>query len=277
LLGGLHPRADDGLQVDTLLEHARETMVLPSDQFAAARGAAAVYRAHRRDLRIEGARPDWRLLQLMVSEPGSADALQTWLGAVPQPLDDEPQRLAVAYVLSRKPQTVIDERNLWAADPRISRHVATALAFRLLRDDHPIPVDAVLPGVPEWFFVRWAAGHRDRGEAGPIDDQVLEAAAGLAVAGRLPREVAKATLEEALWRWGSHPGLGILESERALVRDLLLLGSRQGGKYMPHRWSGQRYFAAGIDKDDGFFNIAVPLWDFLSRPRLPLPPEYRLR
>ena len=62
-----------------------------------------------------------------------------------------------------------------------------------------------------------------------------------------------------------------------LVRDLLLLGSRQGGKYMPHRWSGQRYFAAGIDKDDAFFNIAVPLWDFLSRPRLPLPPEYRLR
>jgi len=259
-----------------LLDRAREVQNLASDPYAAVRGAAALFRAKARDVRAEGTRPDWRLLQLLVVDTTSAAAVQPWLQPEPQPFDDEPQRLAVAYVLSRPPGTVVADRARWGSDQRIRRHVAVALAWRLLGEENPTPVADALPDVPEWYLVQWASG-RAVAREGSCEDPALEAAIALAAAGRLPRPVARGACEEALWRWGSHPGLGAFDAERLFVRDLMLLGSRQGGKYLPHVRPHQHYQPAGIDKDHEFFDIAIPLWDFLSRPRLPLPSEHRLR
>jgi hypothetical protein len=152
-----------------------------------------------------------------------------------------------------------------------------ALAWRLLGEERPAPVDATLAGLPEWFFVRWASGAGAARDSA-IEDATLEAAAGLAASQRLSRPAARRVLEEALWRWGSHPGLGLLENDRLLVRDLLLVGSNQGGgQYVPHVPYVERYRPTGIGSENAFFGIAVAAYDFLSRPRLPLPPEYRLR
>jgi hypothetical protein len=277
LLGGLRGRNEDPQLQAGLLEHAREVMELQSDPYAPVRAAAALLRARANDVRPDGPRPDWRMLQLLASEVRSAERLKPWLSAVPPGLnDEEPQRLAVCYVLSREPQVILAERQQWAGDARIRSHVAIALAVRLLGEASPQVIDVPLPEVPEWFFVRWASGASVRPEA-TFEDQVLETLAGLAMQGRLPRSVAHTALEETLWRWQSHPGLGVFENERLLIRDLMLLGSRRGGKYLPSRSAHKLYQPAGIDKDHEFFNVAVPLWDFLSRPRLPMPAEYRLR
>lgn len=277
LLGGLRNRSEDPQVLAGLLEHAREVMELQSDPYAPVRAAAALLRARANDTRPDGAPPDWRLLQLLASEPAAAERLQPWLSATPPGLNDEgPQRLAVCYVLSREPQVVIAERQQWGNDVRIRRHIAVALAVRLLAEPSPQPIDAVLPEVPEWFFVQWASGAKVRAEL-PFGDQALEAMARLAADNRLPRATARTALEDTLWRWQSHPGLGLFENERLLIRDLMLLGSRRGGKYVPSRSAHKLYQPAGIDKDHEFFNVAVPLWDFLSRPRLPMPAEYRLR
>ena len=111
-----------------------------------------------------------------------------------------------------------------------------------------------------------------------LDDPPLQAAVELAAAGRLPRAVMRNLLEEALWRWGSHPGLGMWENERMLLRDLVLVGSSSGGgKYQPQVRPHERYRPQGLGPDDPFFDIAVALYDFTSKPRPPMPPEYRLR
>lgn len=277
LLGGLRTRTDDPQSLAGLLEHAREVMELQSDPYAPVRAAAALLRARTNDTRPDGQRPGWRLLQLLASEPRAAQSLQPWLSAVPPGLNDEgPHRLAVCYVLSREPGVVVAERQQWGNDPRIRGHIAIALALRLLGEASPHPIEVQLPEVPEWFFVQWASGVKVRADA-TFGDQVLETLAKLAADDRLPRATARTALEDTLWRWQSHPGLGIFENERLLVRDLMLLGSRRGGKYVPSRNAHKLYQPAGIDKDHEFFNVAVPLWDFLSQPRLPMPAEYRLR
>jgi hypothetical protein len=274
LLAGAHQATDAQPAPDALLRQARDVTRLVGDHHADARAAAALCLARSHQVRQEGARPPWRQLQLLASEIDSASELQSWLPAVPMP--EEPPRLAVAYVLSRDPSVVIAERDAWGADKRIRRHVAVALAWRLLGDERPAPVEATLPAVPEWFFVRWASG-APAARDGAIEDATLEAAAGLAASQRLPRAAARRVLEEALWRWGSHPGLGLLENDRLLVRDLLLVGSNVGGgQYVPHVPYVERYRPAGIGSENAFFDIAVAAYDFLSRPRLPLPPEYRL-
>jgi hypothetical protein len=77
---------------------------------------------------------------------------------------------------------------------------------------------------------------------------------------------------------GQSPGLGTWENERLLLRDLILVGSSSGGgKYQPQVRPHERYRPQGLGPDDPFFTVAVALYDFTSRPRLPLPPEYRLR
>jgi hypothetical protein len=94
----------------------------------------------------------------------------------------------------------------------------------------------------------------------------------------MPREVMRGVLEEVMWKWGSHPGLGAWELERQLIRDLLLVGSNiGGGKYQPHVRPEQRYRAAGIGPDAVFFEIAVAWFDFSAQPRGAPPAEYRLR
>ncbi|MBL8728066.1 MAG: hypothetical protein JNM25_06520 [Planctomycetes bacterium] len=277
MLGGAR-QATAGHQPDPeLAQRARELMALSGDQLANVRAAAALFRLRTADLRLEGSRPDWRLLQVAVAESAGARALRDWLGPVPQPRDEEPARLAVSYVLSRDPGEVVNDRAQWAAVPRIRAHVAVALAWRLLGERAASPIDAELSGVPEWAFVRWASGITvDRDVS--LDDAPLQAAVRLLRAERLPRAALRAALEDALWRWGSHPGLGMWEHERLLLRDLLLVGSNTGGgKYAPQVRPEQRYRATGIGPDDVFYDVAVALYDFQSRPRLPIPPEYRLR
>lgn len=278
LIAGITGRGDStGFQGGSLLDRAREVGQLPGEVTLAARDAAALFRSYQRDVRLEGARPDWRTLQSLVADPAAAVLLQPWLTPVPQPLDDEPIRLAVAYVFSREPAQVITDRATWGADPRIRRHVAVALAFRLLGDAATKMPAVPLAGVPEWFFVNWANGNAVAVD-GQLDDPILGAAAKLATEGRLSRPAARTVLEEWLWRTGGHPGIGLYQAERLLIRDLLLLGSRQAGKFVPNARADQIYRAGGsIDKDHQLFDIAVPLWEFLNRPRPPLPAELRLR
>jgi len=269
-------RDDDARPIASdLLERAREVSKLAGDQYAAAREAAALLRVRRGDIRCVGARPPFALLRLMAIDVASATAVRPWLRPLPQPLDEEPQRLAVSYVLSRQPSDVIADRSAWGGDARINGHVAITLAWRLLAVEQPQIPDVALASVPEWFFVRWAAGHRATPER--CKDPALTAMAKLASDGRLPRAAAQKALEEALWRWGSHPGLGLYEAERLLARDLLLVGSHQGSKYVDHIRFEHRYRPTGITGDSKFFDIAVALYDFVRKPRLPLPPQYRLR
>lgn len=270
--------AGEGAQPDAdLVQRARELMALPGDQYAAVRAAAALFRLRAGDLRPEGLRPDWRLLQVATAESAGARALRSWLGPVPQPRDEEPMRLSVSYVLSREPSEVIADRHQWAAVARIRRQVALALAWRLLAEPVGAPIDVDVAGLPEWAFVRWASGVAIDREVS-LEDPALQTAARLMAVGRMPREALRAAVEDALWRWGSHPGLCQWDHERLLFRDLLLVGSNTGGgKYTPQVPPVQRYRTSGIGPDDDFFTVAVALHEFLRRPRLPIPPEHRLR
>ena len=80
----------------------------------------------------------------------------------------------------------------------------------------------------------------------------------------------------ALWRWGSHPRVGVWRAERQLIRDLLLVGSRSGARYQPERPPHLRYFATGLDRDDSFFDLASALYEFTRRPRTPVPLAHRI-
>lgn len=271
-------RAAAGAQIEPdLLLRARERLALAGQQDGAVRAAAALLLLRAGELRADGPRPDWEFLQVATADADGARRLRRWLGPVPEPRDEEPRRLAVAYVLSREPAEVVADRAAWSADPRVRREVAVALAFRLLADPTPAPIDVELAEPAEWTFVRWASGLPiDR--VVTIEDPALQVAARLLVAGRLPRAALQKALEDALWRWGSHPVLSVREQERLLLRDLLLVGSNTGGgKYVPHVRRTRIYRPTGIGPDDEFFDVAVALHDFLARPRLPIPAEYRLR
>ncbi|MBL9078636.1 MAG: hypothetical protein JNL08_14090 [Planctomycetes bacterium] len=277
LLAGARGLVGDRPVDADLLQRARERMALTGDQNAPVRAAAAWYRLRAGDLRQEGARPEWDLLQILVAESDGARRLRGWLGPVPQPRDEQPARLAVAYVLSRQPAEVVADRESWAGDARIRAHVAVALAWRLTGETDPKPIAEDLTTVPEWAFVRWASGATVQ-PVPALDDGPLLTAAQLMAGERLPRAALRQVLEDTLWRWGSHPGLSAWEQERLLVRDLLLVGSNTGGgKYAPHVRPTQIYRPTGIGRDDEFFTVAVALHEFLGRPRLPIPAEHRLR
>jgi hypothetical protein len=262
---------------EVMLQRARRLSALAGQQHAAVRASAALLRMRANDQHTEGPRPEWRMLEIAAGSTQSARSLQGWLGPVPQPRDDEPQRLAVAYVLSRDPVEVVGDRSLWGTDARIRRHVAVALAWNLLGNSPAQPIDVDVPSLPEWGLVRWAAGGT-LDDPTQIEDPQLQIAARVAAAGRMPREVMRGVLEEVMWKWGSHPGLGAWELERQLIRDLLLVGSNiGGGKYQPHVRPEQRYRAAGIGPDAVFFEIAVAWFDFSAQPRGAPPAEYRLR
>ncbi len=270
--GGVALAAAEGLR-----ERAREVAAMPGASFAAARAAATVLRGRLHDHRADGSRFDAELLELAAAETTNARALRSQLSATPSPLVDEPQRLAVAYVLSRTVAEVVAEREAWLANAKINRHIAVALAWRLAGDAAAAPLGVRLPELPEWYLARWAAGD-EVGEPPPLQDEQLAMGARLAAAGRLPAAAAKRLFEETLWRWGSHPGLGVWEQERLLLRDVLLVGSHPGGgKYVPQVRPELRYRPAGLGPDDVFYDVAVALFDFLSTPRAPVPAEYQLR
>lgn len=256
-----------------LLTTARELMRTSDDGLAAARGAAAWLRAVSGDLRTEAAPSDVALLRIVAADPATANVLQRALGPTAHPRDQAPQRLAVAYALALPVATVVEQRDAWAADERLRRHVAIALAWRLATEAPGAPIDAVLASVPEWAFVRGASG-ATFDPAVRCADARLQAALPLLASGRLERPALAALLEETLWRWGSHPNRVPWELERLLVRDLLLAGSNPGGsKYQPAVRPEQRYSPRGIDRSHSFFSIAVELFDFVGQAGGAIPAE----
>jgi hypothetical protein len=242
-----------------------------------ARGAAALVLGRAAAMTAAGPRPPGHLLQLLAAEPQSAIQLRDWLKPEPQIDDDEPARLAVAYAFSREPAAVVAERDAWSRSEPVRRPIAVALAWRLLGAPPQAPIEVQVTGLPEWFFVRWASGAAG-GSEGRIDDPILGKTAALAQDGSMPREAARDILEQALWRWRCHPGIGIWEAERRLVRDLLLTGSQEGRKYKPRAPDAERYRPTGLGTEDPFFEVGVKALDFdLSAPRLPIPKPCRLR
>ena len=217
------------------------------------------------------------LLQLAASQAASREVLRRWLKPTPLARDEDPARLAVAYALWMPVEQVVAQRTEWGREPRIRRHVAVALATRLCALRLERPIEAPLEQVPEWAFVRWASGGAFTSNGAPLDPR-LAALGDLIADGRASRKAARDELERFLWCSGSHPGIGPWRAERQLLRDLVLVGSnRGGGKYQPAIKSHERYFPTGLDRDDGFFRIAVELYEFLDRPVAPVPDEHRLR
>ena len=108
-------------------------------------------------------------------------------------------------------------------------------------------------------------------------DPKLHRALSSAVAGSLSDADAAHALEMSLTRSRSHPACSRSEAFRLLVRDCLLLGSRQG---MLRYARGQEApgLPKGIPQDrDDFFETACEFYDFVSR-RVPEPvPEPGLR
>jgi len=271
-------RGDPSAEVDAnLLQRAHTVVAMGGEVFAPARATAALLlgraRAFDRDVR-----PDWRLLQLIAADSRAAGAVQQWLTAAPQLLaeDTAQSRLAVEYVLSRTTETVLADGTAWSGERSIKRDVAVALAWRLCGESAPKPVEWPCSGLPEWFFVRWASGAHVTKEA-PIEDPVLDQAARLCAENRMPRDAMQRLLEEALWRWGSHPGLGLWQAEREFVRDLVLSGSVPGNRYQIGLPDHLRYVPGGLRHEDDFFEIGVELYEFLSRRVPPVPAECRLR
>ena len=222
-------------------------------------------------------RPNWQLLRLLAAEPRSARRLSDWLDPAPQPLDEDQKTLAVEYVMSRSIEQVLEEHAQWSAAESVRRDIAIALAWRVCGEDDPPAVNWDVPSVPEWFFVRWAAGSQ-AGSAPVIDgDPQLEAAARLAAGERLGRDVGRRLLEESLWRRGSHPGLGLWRAHRQLVCDLLMSGSLPGSKFQISVPQHKRYLPAGLGDENALFEVGVDVFDMLSRPEPPIPEECRLR
>ena len=299
LLGASRRLQCDGIRpASSALAHAEELLGRSGSKLAAAQAAAMLLLARAGALDPSSERPDWMMLQLCASQPASEQVLRKWLTAKPLARDEQPARIAVGYALLQPIEKVIREHALWSADKRISGHVAVALAFRLAagsvaaapapdRSRRPVgsqrvgpanvdPIKLRLPEVPEFRFAAWASGG-DFGKGPPLRDRQLQRLGDLIIDGRASRTVVRRTLEEALWRWGSHPGLAQWREERLLIRDLLLAGSKPGLKYASHLRPTQRYFATGLDKSDSFYSVAVKLYEFLGEPIAPIPVECRIK
>lgn len=261
-----------------MLQRAEATLASTARELHAARAAAGLLLGSTGRLAtvVTGHRPAWDVLEGLVVPSTSAAVLRDWLSPLPNSLDEEPVRLAVAFVMSRDLPKVLAELDRWGGQPAIRRGMALAVAWRLL---HHAALDSLPPApadLPEWFWVRWAAGAA-ADPPGDTGDARLDAAARLAADGRLPRASARQVLEDALWNAGAHPGLALWRAQRDLVRDLLLVGSDPGVKFDPAARPHERYLPKGLGPEDPMFVIAVDLFDFLSRPTLPIPPECRLR
>lgn len=276
LLGAARRAAPGSVAPEGLLELARPLAAHGTEARGSLHSAAVWCLARHAAIQADGPRLDWQLLQVAAADQHTSEVLAAWFGPKPLPRDERPERLAVSYALSRPLQTVIDERSVWGTEASVRAHIAVALAHRLLGGHATAPIDATMPGLAEWQFVRFAVGAPiERGNL--PEDPHLRVALQLASDGRMPRAALRTALEEALWRWGSHPGLVAWRLERTLVRDLLLSGSNLGGgKFLPHVRPDLRYTPGGLDRKDAFFEVAVALFEFLSVPRAPVPAEHRL-
>lgn len=282
-------------EAPTALPQAKELLLTRDERLAASRAAAILLCARAGVLDPAMNRPDWHLLQLVASQPSSRRALQAWLPPAPLARDEEPARLAVAFALYQPIERVLMALRDWNTVPDVRRDMAVALALRLAiggssgsertdagaatapsAGDRQNAINMKLLAVPEFAFVQWAGGGQADWSVRCQDPQLAQLAI-LAEDGRASHEVARTALEESLWRWGSHPGMGPWRQERQLIRDLLLVGSKLGGgKYQSHIRPEHSYVATGLDRGDPFFTIAVELYEFLSQPVAPIPAEYRL-
>jgi hypothetical protein len=281
LLGALL-HDDQGIAAD-VVDRARLVLLDPRPAFDAARGVAALVLSHAQA--VEGL-PDlpWQLRQLLASDPSAATRLRAILPPVPRAIEEEsPGRLAVAYALSRDVEEVLAEHRVWSSHANVRREIALALARQICLQERPVAVEARVFGLPEWYFVQWASASA-RGEAlpsppprGVMADPLLEQAVVLLDESRLDRQGLADVLEGALWCRGSHPGLGLWEEHRQLVRDLLIAGSLPGSKYLAAVPKHLRYLPKGLGNENPTFDVAVQLYDHLSRPALPIPEGCRLR
>ena len=258
-----------------VLARASATVVSPDARDRGERAAAALLLARFGRFCPEQPPLGWELLKLAASQPESAPALRARLRPARFARDPEPGRLAAAYALYAPISEVLKRADEWSQDVVVRRHLAIALAARLTAIAAPPAIDMRL-GFPEWSLVVWASGGTVE-QVQRFEDPRLASLGEVMAAGRVTKASVRRELELVLWRWGSHPSLGPLELERELVRDLLLVGSRAGGKYAAQVPSHLRYFPTGLDRDDPFFDIAVALFEFASRRVGPVPAAYRLR
>lgn len=260
-----------------LLQRAAATVQSSDTRDRAERAAAALLLARFGELGRDEPPLGWELLKAVAGQPESGPALRARLRPGRFARDPSPGRLAAAYATYAELPAILASVDAWAGDPAVRRDLAVALAARLCAAPAP---DVRIPALdfPEWSFVVWACEGRV-GVAAPsdIEDERLAALLELLGAGRATRASVRDGLERALWRRGSHPGLGAWEQERALVRDVLLVGSRAGGKYRPEVPPHLRYFPTGLDRDDPFFDVAVALFEFTQRRSGPIPDDCRLR
>ena len=274
MLGAL--RSEDAAGVGQQLKDRASAALRDGDaRDRGERAAAALLLARFGELAVDRAPLGWELLKLAVSQPASAAALRGQLRPSRFARDPEPGRLAAAYALYAPLAEVLAAAAEWSRDQVVRRHLALALALRLCTLDAPPPIETELD-FPEWSLVVWASGGTPQ-PAAPFEDERLAALAEVLAAGRASKESVRAELELVLWRLGSHPGIGPWELERQLVRDLLLVGSRAGGKYRPEVPLHQRYFPTGLDREDPFFDVAVALYEFAGRRTGPVPAQLRLR
>ncbi len=260
-----------------LLEAAKGLLQDNDVRKGAERSAAMLLLAASGELDGEERPLDLGLLKVAASPRVSREQLARWLQARPSARDPEPATLAVAYALLAPIEDVVATRSEWARDPKVGAHASLALAARLCGQPRQQAIDVSLDSVPEWSFAVWASGGAFAPRA-PFTDARLQALAALVADGRAAREAVQEELELRLWAWGSHPGLQAHRLERELVRDLMLVGSLPGGgKYAPQVPEHMRYFPRGLDRDDGFFELGVQLYELLGAPSEPIPARYRLQ
>lgn len=225
--------------------------------------------------------PDPEFLVLMATVPAMRRAMPgEWFPPVPTTVRlgaTERRRLAVLYALKRPVEGVLSDAEQWAGDEEIRGAVCLALAWRILGGERVGgPVPAAVTRIAEGAWVQWAAGEQPSFSANGRDDRILSQAAGLARAGRLPVAGARQVLEQALWRSGSHPALGHVEAEIALLRDLVLSGSNHVSAKL-NVSPTDRYLAAGIPGSDlDFFKIAYEYLGFAAVPPV-IPSSLRFR
>ncbi len=175
-------------------------------------------------------------------------------------------RLALLYASHVAWPQVVAAAAAWQAEREVAEVVVLGLAHRLLASPPATVPGLALGGLPATVrpWLEFASA-RPMSPAESSADAELDRALGLAQRGRLDRDAARAVLEASLARRGAHPGLARAEAWRALVRDLLLRGSRHGESRFGKGGEGPVYFARGVPADrEDCFEVACALFEFVS-------------
>lgn len=228
-----------------------------------------------------------------VSVPMLGSLPKAWVSLQPSGLLSDRQLVACMAARSMAVGEVLATSKGWVGDEELGDVLCWQIAARIAAQ--PLPVEAGLAESvarlprgdgPDW--IRWTAGQlpaaspvdsTSRGDAGPSSQEKdaassdpLERAWGLALAGRLPRNVAVQVLEARLWQLRLHPEWVVERSRRALVRDLLLAGSRVARARLPGVGTGSAYQARGLPAEESAFQpVGVAVYLHLQGAPGPLP------